>query len=246
MHVDPEILALLALGEQAADTEAQIHLASCSDCRAELAHLSRAATLGRSTLGAGELLIPDARVWSRVTEELGIRAVAGPAPDELDESRTTGAHRAGLRRPRRLGRRRWLPVAVAASLVVVLGLGAVFAWQRLQPGASDVLASATLKAFPDWKGSTGEARIEKRSDGSRVVQVSLRSPEHRAGFDEVWLISSDASQLVSLGVLDDGSGTFTIPAGIDLGHYDLVDISSEPLDGNPAHSANSIVRGQLS
>ena len=232
MHVDPEILALLALGEQVTDADAREHLAGCPDCRAELAHLTHAATLGRSTLGAGALLTPDERVWSRVTEELGMASAESEAPV--------------LQFRPRARRRRWMPVAIAASVVVILVSGGIVGWQVLRPAAADVLASATLKAFPNWKGSSGEARVEKRPDGSRVVQVSLSSPERHVGFDEVWLISSDATRLVSLGVLDNGSGTFTIPTGIDLSHYDLVDISSEPLDGNPAHSKNSIVRGQLS
>jgi hypothetical protein len=36
-----------------------------------------------------------------------------------------------------------------------------------------------------------------------------------------------------------------VPAGIDTGEYDLVDISEEPYDGDPTHSGDSIVRGQL-
>lgn len=39
--------------------------------------------------------------------------------------------------------------------------------------------------------------------------------------------------------------TSTIPDGINIARYDLVDISAEPFDGNPAHSGDSIVRGQL-
>jgi hypothetical protein len=250
MHVDPEILALLALGEEVADSPARAHLSGCAECRAELAELSRTATLGRSSIDAGALLAPDARVWSRVIDELGIRD-PGHDLSEPEEAAPPSSVHVAERRPRgreRAHRRRWVPVAVAASLVVGLGLGVggALAWQSLQTPADRVLATAQLKAFPAWKGSSGEARIERRADGTRVVQVAMSSPEHGTGFDEVWLISSDASQLVSLGVLADGSGTFVIPAGLDLRRYDLLDISSEPLDGNPAHSKNSIMRGQLS
>ncbi|MBW4031677.1 MAG: anti-sigma factor [Acidobacteria bacterium] len=234
MHADPELLALIAMGEQISDVDVLDHLAGCPDCRVELAHLSHAATLGRSTLGAGELFTPNARVWARVTEELGI---ASEAPTETPIIALRG-------RARR--RRRWIPVVVAASVATMLVVGGLASWQLLQPTAARVLASAKLSAFPEWKGSTGEARVEKSADGTLVVQVSLSSPEHGSGFDEVWLMTSDAKHLVSLGVLRDGSGTFSIPAGINLSQYDVVDISSEPLDGNPAHSSNSIVRGQLS
>jgi hypothetical protein len=50
---------------------------------------------------------------------------------------------------------------------------------------------------------------------------------------------------VSLGVVSGASGTFAIPAGVDITQYVLVDISDQPYNGNPAHSGNSIVRGQL-
>ena len=232
MHAGPELLALIAMGEQISDVDVLDHLAGCPDCTVELAHLSHAATLGRSTLGAGELFTPNARVWARVTEELGIASEV-PTETPVIELRA------------RARRRRWIPV-VAASVATMLVVGGLAGWQLLQPTAARVLASAKLSAFPDWKGSTGEARVEKSADGTLVVQVSLSSPEHGSGFDEVWLMTSDGKHLVSLGVLGDGSGTFSIPAGINLSQYDVVDISSEPLDGNPAHSSNSIVRGRLS
>ena len=64
-------------------------------------------------------------------------------------------------------------------------------------------------------------------------------------YREVWLIREDGQALISLGVLDDASGTFRVPDGVDLDEYRLVDISFEPVDGDPAHSGDSIVRGEL-
>ena len=53
-------------------------------------------------------------------------------------------------------------------------------------------------------------------------------------------------QLISLGVLDSRhSGTFPVPADVDVASYPFVDVSLEPLDGNPAHSSDSVVRGTL-
>lgn len=63
------------------------------------------------------------------------------------------------------------------------------------------------------------------------------------GYQEVWLIAPDLSRLVSLGILTADSGTFPLPAGLDLAEFPIVDVSDEPLDGNPAHSSVSIVRG---
>jgi hypothetical protein len=50
---------------------------------------------------------------------------------------------------------------------------------------------------------------------------------------------------VALGVLEIGSGRFPVPAGVDLAAYGTVDVSREPLDGDPAHSTDSVARGAL-
>jgi hypothetical protein len=42
-----------------------------------------------------------------------------------------------------------------------------------------------------------------------------------------------------------GTEELQLPADIDIGQYPIVDVSVEPMDGNPAHSGVSIARGQL-
>ena len=228
-HVDPDTLALLALGEMVADSEDRAHLAECSECAAELTNFSRAVSAGRSTIDAGELISPAPRVWSRISDELGLQSAPAPVIELA---------------PRR--RRRWMPVvAVAASVALVASVGVV-AWQFAQAPAPTVLATATLDAFPNWPDATGDAIVEKGPGGTRIVHVTMDAPGVGDDYTEVWLISSDATRLVSLGTLQGTSGTFTIPAGVDLSVYDLVDVSAEPYDGDPTHSGDSIVRGQLS
>ena len=87
--------------------------------------------------------------------------------------------------------------------------------------------------------------LERRSDGRQVVDLhtSVR-PDGRTDH-EVWLMTPGAKQLVSLGMLHGTSGRFTVPAGLDVHRFRLVDVSDEPRDGNPAHSGNSIIRGAL-
>ena len=51
--------------------------------------------------------------------------------------------------------------------------------------------------------------------------------------------------MVSLGILAGDSGIFAVPRGLDLADYPVVDVSFEPLDGQPAHSGESIARGIL-
>lgn len=221
-HIDPDVLALLALGEHAGGSIERDHLAGCAQCRSELETLTHAAQVGRSTIDAGDILEPHPRVWSAITAEL-----ASPAPVVAIA-------------PRRF----WMPIAAAAAVAAVL-VGAGTVWWALQPSPPTVLASATLDAFPDWIGSTGSAVVEERSDGARIVDVTVSVPIDPQGFREVWLISSDSEQLVSLGIVRGSTGTFTIPDGLDLARYDLLDVSEEPFDGNPTHSGDSILRGKL-
>jgi hypothetical protein len=108
------------------------------------------------------------------------------------------------------------------------------------------VAQASLAAFPDHPGAEGTAVVEENPDGSRFVRVEVSADAAPDTYREVWLIAPDASELVSLGVLDDDTGTLTVPAGVDLARFPLVDVSQEPVDGDPDHSGDSIVRGELS
>jgi hypothetical protein len=110
--------------------------------------------------------------------------------------------------------------------------------------ASVVLAQTPLTPLPTHTGS-GEAQVQQLPDGSRRLIIRL-SDENISGFRGVWVGSTDLSRMVSLGVLANESGVFAIPAGVDLAQYPIVDISDQPYNGDPAHSADSIARGKLS
>ena len=101
-----------------------------------------------------------------------------------------------------------------------------------------------LDAFPGWS-TAGSAVLEEDDDGERSIVVNLDAQVPSSEVREVWLIRSDASGLVSLGLLDGSSGRFVVPDGIDVDEFTLVDVSAEPIDGDPAHSGDSIVRGEL-
>jgi len=138
--------------------------------------------------------------------------------------------------------------AGVAGLVAGLfgGLGGGIWWESLQQQqvAAPVIAEARLDPFPGWN-ATGIATVEKAADGHREVVVDLTGVTSTAGLREVWLIKADASGLISIGLLDGDTGHFSIPDGVDLAQFPLVDVSVEPDDGNPAHSGDSIVRGEL-
>jgi len=242
-HLDPELLSLFALDEPV-DAGSIDHLRSCPECAAEYAALRRAVNAVRTTPDAGSLERPGANVWEGIHQTLGLSgavaadplgsAGAKEAPVAEPEPLKTRNNVAWLRRPAT-----WLAAAAAA---VVITTGVVVAVN--QTVAPVPLASARLEPL-DRFSATGSATVTETSDGSRTIEVQLDKTEAR-GYQEVWLIAPDLSRLVSLGIMNSSSGRFDVPAGLDLSGYPIVDISDEPLDGNPAHSSVSIVRGTLS
>ena len=71
MHPSPDVLALLALGEQAGTSADREHVAGCAECRAEVESLARAVDVGRSAdAGDDTLLTPPDRVWEAIRAEL--------------------------------------------------------------------------------------------------------------------------------------------------------------------------------
>jgi anti-sigma-K factor RskA len=87
--------------------------------------------------------------------------------------------------------------------------------------------------------------VIERTDGTRVLEVQLRAGDLDDEYYEVWLIDEAVQDMVPVGVARSGTVTFELPTGLDLGRFPIVDVSVEPLDGNPTHSGVSVARGVL-
>ena len=144
--------------------------------------------------------------------------------------------------PFRSRRRPLLLVAAAAVAGAVIGAGAVAVLQN-RDGAEAVTAVA-LDPLAD-NDASGRAEVVQLDDGSRVVRVELDAPPAEDGYYEVWLIDRDVVGMVPLGVVRPGTQILELPADLDLGQFPLVDVSVEPLDGDPTHSGVSVARGEL-
>lgn len=260
-HLDPDVAALIALGEDTADEAERAHLEECATCAAEVAAYQRTIIAGRS-VGREPLLTPPPRVWESIRSELGLpetsvaeqpatRTPSDPAetPTVADRERPEPAPAAEPARqhrvPRRArARRRTLVFALVATVAIVAVVAGVWGVQQLIRPQVSVVAAATLDGFPAHPGAEGEAVLEETDGHTRIV-VNLDADVAREGYREVWLLASDGSGLVSLGVLDGAEGTFAVPDDVDLDLFSLVDISQEETDGDPGHSGDSIVRGEL-
>jgi anti-sigma-K factor RskA len=169
---------------------------------------------------------PPADLWDRIAADAGTDAGTGPAAGvtSLDRHRSR--------------RRGWaLGAAAAAAAAVVIGVVVV------QGGDDEpeVLAATDLELL----GDAGSGRAELVDDGGTLrLRVDAEDLDAGDGFLEVWVIDPEVTQLVSLGPLRP-DGLYDLPPGLDPQDFPIVDVSVEPLDGDPTHSGASVLRGQL-
>jgi len=247
-HTDPEVLALIALGEPLTDPVVD-HLSLCASCRHEIEALRSTVSVARSAIGEAALQAPPARVWQSVRAELGLAAdlePAAPASSEPSRDSPRPVVQLDVSRERRARIRRLIvPIAASAAAAAIVA-GGVLWWGATAPrDTGQLIASAQLDALPDWPTASGQATVSERADGERVVQVSLDTEVGDGVVREVWLLTENVDGLISLGLLTGSTGEFLVPASVDLSQFSVVDISAEPLDGDPTHSGDSIVRGPL-
>lgn len=235
MHPGDDALVEIALGSQAVSLADAAHVHDCASCLARVAQLSEIVSLVREGADAA-FADPEPAAWARIAARLGAAETeAAPAGD--------------LRRPRRRGRSRpvapWIIGLVAAAVAGIV-VGRVTAPDAGAGREETVVARAAL----DQIGTTterGEADVVRVSGGVRLL---VRTQALDAGPDplEVWLINRDGKRMVSIGLLTAGADrtqAFAIDQRLIDDGYVVVDISREPLDGNPAHSGRSLVRGTL-
>jgi hypothetical protein len=227
-HCEPESIALLALGEEDGLTAERDHVRGCAACQAEVDQLAAVVRTGKSITADDMPAVAPNDIWHGVVSELAL-APAAPPMDELAARR---ARRASLP---------WIGVAAAAGLV----LGGLGASQILQPTQNaEVLMATTLEPLPG-NAVVGDAAIEQTAQGA-VLSVHVPELPASDGYYEVWLLTPDVSNMISVGVLGgDNQGTFPLPPNLDLGEFSVVDISREKFDGDATHSSDSVVRGEL-
>jgi Anti-sigma-K factor rskA len=238
-HCDDGVLALVALGDRPSAADAE-HLRGCAECRSEIDSFGRVVAAARPPVAAGPDVPPPPRVWDAVAAATGVEAGPAFAPSAargVVPLRSRAVHR---------GRRGWVPMVAVAAAALIVGAVLGVAGDRFLPGRTpvQVVARTTLRPLPLDPTASGSASV-LASAGARRLEVDVSQLTRVDGFYEVWLIDRTVHKMVPIGILTGRRGDFSIPAGLDLGQYPLVDISAEPLDGNPAHSGKSLLRGTI-
>lgn len=225
-HCDDDVLALIAMGETV-DAADDAHVQQCPRCQSRLDQLAAVVTTTRSITPQDSPVAPPPAVWDAIATELA-----------LDSARTNVVSLDSRRR-----RRPWL---MAAAAVAGIALGSAVTFGLLQSGSQgELVAQATLAPVQD-SGFQGSASVEQ-VDGQAVLVVSVPGlPSVSDGYYEVWMATSDTSTMVAIGTLNAGTeGRFTLPAGMDMATFPVIDVSVEQFDGDNGHSAKSVVRGEL-
>lgn len=254
LHCDADSLALAALGEHLSDVERR-HLAECPRCQHVFDQNAAVVSTARQVTVDDSPEEPPGKVWDAISRELGLDLTVTPfVPDPADAAergQVIALARFQQRQRQVQSKSRWLTAAAAVVGIAVGAVGAAALPDRSSAGT--VIAESDLTVVPVDAGgidvptvdTTGTARIVD-TDGQDFAEVDARNLPEVDGYYEVWLIKGDLSGMMSLGALTAGSqGRFTIPAGTDLSVFSIVDVSVEALDGNPAHSKQSMLRGQL-
>jgi anti-sigma-K factor RskA len=157
------------------------------------------------------------------------------APPPLDDDRAVTLRPARRRRARVL--RPVVPVAAAAlaaaavALVVLLGGGT---------------PPATTLELHALRGVPGAARLTITGDRAELRGHGM-PPSGPHDYYEAWLADA-RGRMVSMGTFRvgrDGTVDAHMPVAVDVRRYRLVDVSLEPDDGNPAHSATSVMRARI-
>ena len=231
-HIDDDELSIIALGEPAAPAD-QEHLRSCAHCRSRLDQLHAVVVTARSTSDADRPQEVPASVWASVLADIHDESSDAAEVVSLE----------GVRRRRRSSG--WL-LAAAAGVGLLAGSAAtaVLLTSSTNQGPA-VVASVALDPV-DASPYRGTAVVERDGDAA-VLRVSIPElPPVDDGYYEVWMATPDASTMVALGTLNPGQeAVIDLPAGMSVTDFPLVDVSVEHFDGDPGHSATSVVRGQL-
>ena len=217
------------------------HLATCDDCRAEVAELRETAAL----LADAVATEPPASLRDSVLA--GISQVR-PLPPEVPVA--TSTHRRAVE-PAGRGRS-WMPFLVAAAFALIVGIGAAV----VQPWASDdapsrLAAAEQVLEAPDAQqvfldlGDAGRATVTRSKARDRAVietEDMVAAPE---GKDyELWLMSPEGV-FTSAGLMPDAADQTLVLDGAAADAI-AVGITVEPEGGSPAPTSEPIAFFDLS
>lgn len=234
-----DLVVRAALGERLSEEERR-RLDADPELREQVAHYADVVDLARTAPATDEVGSSGLEhLWDGIAAEAFADedGPAAPAP-ATDHDDAPSADVIPLR-PRTAVWATLSAVAAAAVAVVALVTVGPLAGDDPRP-----VAAADLQPFGDADVDAVEGDFVL-ADGSARLRLDLSSlPAAEDAFYEVWLLDAEQGRLVSLGPVRDDN-TYALPAGTPVDAFPLVDVSVEPLDGDPTHSGDSVLRGPV-
>ena len=113
-------------------------------------------------------------------------------------------------------------------------------------GGGDDLIGTAVMASVTTDGSPARAEMTRAADGEMHLAVHVpQVPAPEDGYLEVWIRDDAGSRMISLGTVTRQDTTLTVPEGVDLASYPVLDVSHEHFDGDPSHSTLSLWVGEM-
>jgi anti-sigma-K factor RskA len=227
------------------------HLATCADCRAEVASLREAAAMLPETTEVA----PPPGLRDRVLADI---STVRPLPPEVERPEETLAFHAdvplqGGAIPLASRRRRFRPaLAAAAAAVVIVGGGAVVATQPWDDGTSQTQLSAADRVLNDpeaehvtreFPGGATATLVRSRSEGKAVLVTSKMPAAPDGKVYELWF-QDDAGAMVPAGLMPRKSDQTVLLHG-DATAATAVGITVEPVGGSDEPTTDPIALFEL-
>lgn len=170
----------------------------------------------------------------------------GPAP-ELDLAAIRVARPPADRRRAR-GAVVLRPAAAFAAAAGLLVAGAFGGAMAVHDGGApaDPVAAAPAVRLAAIGGAPGGSAVVRLADARAGLEVRGLAPSRPGEHYELWLLNTpqDLVSVATFRVDADGRARIAFPLGVDPGRYAFLDVSVERDDGNPAHSARSVLRSE--
>jgi proline racemase len=243
-HLEPDRLALIALGEQVPSASEIEHLQSCDSCDADLDATRATITVARESQHVQGLPEPSEDLWARIAGD----AFADPSAEngrvrhDRTPARRSDAPATGrwFRSPRSTGGRWRLAVAAAAAALLVAAVGVVISWSGSRTDER-IVAEAELLAQPAAPATArGRATIVDTGHGLQL-RLTMSGMPAPSGYYTVWLYDG---RTVMIPIGSPGSAPLNVPAAADdLTRFSIVDVSAQQL-GQQQHGT-SMLQGRL-
>lgn len=204
------------------------HLASCEDCRRELASFARVVD---GLAAAVPAVDPPPALEKRLREALG-------RPAAVTRGRFAAA----------IARRPWLSVA-AVLLVFFLGAGNVLQWTGILPArgprGNGPLLTIPLEGVGAGHGAFGTVVLD-RNDRDGVMAVTGMPALQPGQQYQLWLVRGSERRSAGVFSVDgEGYGTLVMTVPADFRDFRALGVSVEPAGGSAAPTGPRVMGGAL-